>query len=57
MPVITSGGAGQLNHLFGAFIRCEADAAMVASIFHFSVFSLGDAKGCLAAKGVPMRCL
>ena len=56
VPVIASGGAGQLNHFFGAFIRCEADAALVANIFHFSVFSIGDAKGHLAAKGVPMRC-
>ena len=57
VPVITSGGVGQLDHLFGAFTRGKADAALVASVFHFGVFSIGDAKGYLASKCVPMRCL
>ena len=57
VPVIASGGVGQLDHLFGAFTRGKADAALVASVFHFGVFSIGDAKGYLASKCVPMRCL
>ena len=55
IPVIASGGAGNLDHLYDAFTDGEADAVLAASIFHFGVFTIGQAKDHLAAKGVPVR--
>ena len=55
VPVIASGGAGNLDHLHQAFTRGKADAVLAASIFHFGTYSIAQAKEYLAAKGVPMR--
>ena len=55
VPVIASGGAGNLDHLHQAFTRGEADAVLAASIFHFGTYTIAQAKEYLAAKGVPMR--
>jgi cyclase len=54
VPVIASGGAGELDHLIDA-LRAGADAALCASIFHFSRHRIADAKAHLAAAGVPVR--
>src|SRR3954454_6562390 len=55
VPVIASGGAGELEHLAEA-LRAGADAALAASIFHFGRFSVAEAKEHLAAAGLAVRC-
>ena len=54
VPVIASGGAGQLEHLAQAF-DSGADAALCASIFHYGRFTVAEAKSHLAGAGVPVR--
>jgi cyclase len=54
VPVIASGGAGELEHLVEA-LRAGADAALSASIFHYGQHTVGEAKEHLAAAGVPVR--
>ena len=54
VPVIASGGAGELEHLAEA-LRAGADAALAASIFHFGRFSVAEAKEHLVAAGLPVR--
>ena len=54
VPVIASGGAGELQHLADA-LDAGADAALVASLFHFGHFTVGEAKDYLAQTGVPVR--
>ncbi len=55
IPVIASGGAGNLEHLYQAITEGQADAALAASIFHYGTFSIAQAKDYLAHKGVPIR--
>jgi cyclase len=55
LPIIASGGAGSLEHIFEVLTVGEADAALAASIFHRSQYSVGEVKRYLAEKGVPMR--
>jgi cyclase len=55
VPVIASGGAGTLDHLYEAFVKGGADAALAASIFHFREWSIQDAKAFLRRRGVPVR--
>ena len=55
VPVIASGGAGVLDHLYDAFTEGEADAVLAASIFHFGTYSIAQAKDYLAGRGIPMR--
>ncbi len=55
IPVIASGGAGTLQHLYEALVLGKADAVLAASIFHFQTYSIGQAKSFLAQQGVPMR--
>src|ERR1019366_7608152 len=54
VPVIASGGAGELEHLAEA-LRAGADAVLCASIFHYGRFSVAEAKSHLAAAGSPVR--
>jgi cyclase len=54
VPVIASGGAGELDHLAEA-LAAGADAALAASIFHFGRFSIAETKAHLAAAGQPVR--
>ena len=54
VPVIASGGAGELEHLADA-LRAGADAALCASIFHYGHYRVGEAKAHLAASGIPVR--
>ncbi len=56
VPVIASGGAGQLEHLAQA-LRAGADAVLCASIFHYGRYSVAEAKAHLAAAGIPVRVL
>ena len=55
IPVIASGGAGVPEHFVEVFSSGRADAALAASIFHFSEHAVRDLKQELSARGVPMR--
>jgi cyclase len=55
IPVIASGGAGSFDHFFDVFTSGRADAALAASIFHYSEHAVADLKQFLSARGVPMR--
>jgi cyclase len=55
IPVIASGGAGAPEHFEAVFSTGHADAALAASIFHFSEHGVRDLKQYLASKGVPVR--
>ena len=55
IPVIASGGAGNLEHLYDALDRGKADAVLAASIFHYGTYRIADAKSFLEARGVPIR--
>jgi cyclase len=55
VPVIASGGAGQLEHLSQAILEGHADAVLVASIAHFGKFTIRQMKEHLASKGIPVR--
>ena len=55
VPVIASGGAGNLEHLHQALAQGKADAVLAASIFHFGAYSIGQAKEYLRQRGVPVR--
>jgi cyclase len=54
VPVIASGGAGELEHLTEA-LRAGADAVLCASIFHYGRYTVAEAKAHLAAAGIPVR--
>lgn len=55
VPVIASGGAGDLEHLYQALVIGNADAVLAASIFHYRTYSISQAKAYLAEKGIPIR--
>ena len=55
VPVIASGGAGTLDHMVEAIEEGGADAVLAASIFHYGVFSVGEAKERLRSAGIPVR--
>ncbi|MGM0471368.1 MAG: imidazole glycerol phosphate synthase subunit HisF [Bacillota bacterium] len=55
IPVIASGGAGNLEHIAAAFTTGQADAALAASIFHFDEYSISEVKDYLAKEGVRVR--
>ncbi len=55
VPVIASGGAGNLEHLYDALVTGKADAVLAASIFHYQIYSIHQAKDYLAERGVPVR--
>ncbi len=55
VPVIASGGAGSLEHLYDALDRGQADAVLAASIFHYGSYSIAQAKEYLGNRGIPVR--
>jgi len=55
IPVIASGGAGSLSHLYEALVDGKADAVLAASIFHFGEYSIQEAKQYLAERGITVR--
>ncbi|HSI79909.1 MAG TPA: imidazole glycerol phosphate synthase subunit HisF [Solirubrobacterales bacterium] len=55
VPVIASGGAGELDHLSEAIVAGGAEAVLCASIFHYGTHTVGEAKRHLAAAGIPVR--
>ncbi len=55
LPIIASGGAGTLEHLYEAITDAHADAVLVASIAHFGTYTIQEMKEYLAGKGIPVR--
>ncbi|MCG8600859.1 MAG: imidazole glycerol phosphate synthase subunit HisF [Verrucomicrobiales bacterium] len=55
IPVIASGGAGNLDHMVEVLDKGKADAVLAASIFHFGEYTVGDVKNYLGEHGVPVR--
>lgn len=55
IPVIASGGAGKMEHLYKVLVEGKADAALAASIFHFREYSIRETKEYLKSKGVEVR--
>jgi imidazole glycerol-phosphate synthase subunit HisF len=55
VPVIASGGVGSLAHLVDGVRDGHASAVLAASIFHFGTYTIGEARGALAAAGLPVR--
>lgn len=55
IPVIASGGAGTLEHLYEGIVEGKADAVLAASIFHFKEFTIGETKRYLKSKNIPVR--
>jgi cyclase len=56
IPVIASGGAGTFDHFTEVFTEGRADAALAASVFHYSEHAVADLKRHLLARGIPVRC-
>ena len=56
IPVIASGGAGTFDHFTEVFTEGRADAALAASVFHYSEHAVADLKRHLLDQGVPVRC-
>jgi cyclase len=55
VPVIASGGVGELEHLAEGVIEGKADAVLAASIFHFAEYTIGEAKQHMADRGIEVR--
>ncbi|TKB71109.1 MAG: imidazole glycerol phosphate synthase subunit HisF [Nitrospira sp.] len=55
IPVIASGGAGTLEHLYDGFVSGRADAVLAASIFHYRTLTIAQAKRYLHERGIPVR--
>lgn len=55
VPLIASGGVGNLQHLVDGVLEGEADAVLAASIFHFQEYTIQEAKEYMAAKGIEVR--
>lgn len=55
IPIIASGGAGDIEHFYDAFTIGKADAALAASVFHFNEIAIPDLKQYLHTKGIPVR--
>jgi cyclase len=55
IPVIASGGAGTFEHFHDVFTAGQADAALAASVFHFSEHAVAELKAYLRGRGIPVR--
>ncbi|MCP5215974.1 MAG: imidazole glycerol phosphate synthase subunit HisF [Pseudomonadales bacterium] len=55
VPVIASGGVGNLEHLADGVLQGKADAVLAASIFHFGEYSVQEAKDFMATRGIEVR--
>jgi cyclase len=54
IPVVASGGAGRLEHLYEAVVKAKAAAVLCASVFHFGEISISEAKDYLSSKGIAV---
>lgn len=55
IPVIASGGAGELSHLYDALNDGQAHAVLLASLFHYGIFTVRETKDYLASRGIVVR--
>ena len=55
VPLIASGGAGEMVHFRDAFIEANVDGALAASVFHKRIIDIGELKAYLAKEGVEVR--
>ncbi|HHT9131773.1 MAG TPA: imidazole glycerol phosphate synthase subunit HisF, partial [Candidatus Tripitaka californicus] len=55
LPVIASGGAGELEHFYEVLTRGKADAALAASVFHYKTFSISQVKSFLVERNLVVR--
>ncbi|SPT67869.1 Imidazole glycerol phosphate synthase subunit HisF [Anaerobiospirillum thomasii] len=55
VPLIASGGAGAMEHFADAFLECDVDGALAASVFHKKIIDIGELKNYLKEKGVNIR--
>lgn len=55
IPIIASGGAGNMDHFADAFTKGKADAALAASVFHFKEIEIPQLKSYLKSRGIPIR--
>ena len=55
IPVIASGGVGNLEHIYDGLTRGNASAALAASIFHYQEYSIAECKSYLHSRGIPVR--
>jgi imidazole glycerol-phosphate synthase subunit HisF len=55
IPVIASGGCGNVEHIYEVLTRTKAEAALAASIFHYNELTVGQVKSYLRKRGVPVR--
>ena len=55
IPVIASGGAGEMSHFRDTFLEGKADAALAASVFHFGEINIGELKTYLLSEGIKVR--
>ncbi|MCT8340319.1 imidazole glycerol phosphate synthase subunit HisF [Flavobacteriaceae bacterium TK19130] len=55
IPIIASGGAGTISHFTNIFVEGKADAALAASVFHFSKIKISTLKQTLSEQGIPVR--
>jgi imidazole glycerol-phosphate synthase subunit HisF len=55
VPIIASGGVGNLQHLADGVLQGRADAVLAASIFHYGEYSVRQAKEFMAAQGIEVR--
>ncbi|MGM0630926.1 MAG: imidazole glycerol phosphate synthase subunit HisF [Pseudomonadota bacterium] len=55
VPLIASGGAGEIQHFVDAFQQAKVDGALAASVFHKNIFSISDVKTAMAANNVAVR--
>ena len=55
IPVIASGGAGTMEHVYEVLTRGQADAALLASTLHYGEFKINELKAYLTRKGIPVR--
>jgi imidazole glycerol-phosphate synthase subunit HisF len=55
IPVIASGGVGNLQHIYDGLTQGQASAALAASIFHYGEYSIAECKNYLHSRGIPVR--
>jgi cyclase len=55
VPIVASGGAGNLDHMVDVLKEGKADAVLAASIFHFGEYTVGEVKAHLAKADIPVR--
>jgi len=55
IPVIASGGAGRVEHIYDAFVKGRADAALLASLLHYRELTVKEIKDYLENKGITVR--